>query len=58
MVKLKIHDEKRKYCTAAGPSTPVSVFGLDGQLLPRDKFNVLKTRKEAKQIASKRSQLM
>jgi hypothetical protein len=48
---------KENIVTVAGPSTPVSVLGLDGAATAGDKFNILKT-KEAKQIASKRSQLM
>jgi translation initiation factor IF-2 len=41
----------------AGPSTPVSVLGLDGAPQAGDKFNVFEDEREAKQIASKRSQL-
>jgi translation initiation factor IF-2 len=42
-----MHDERGMYVTVAGPSTPVSV-GLDGAATAGDKFNVLKTKKEAK----------
>ncbi|MCF6349876.1 MAG: translation initiation factor IF-2 [Flavobacteriaceae bacterium] len=41
----------------AGPSTPVSVLGLDGAPQAGDKFNVFNDEKEAKQIAAKRDQL-
>jgi translation initiation factor IF-2 len=57
--KIKaMHDERGNIVTAAGPSTPVSVLGLDGAATAGDKFNVFEDEKEAKQIASKRSQLM
>lgn len=57
--KIKaMHDERGNILTVAGPSTPVSVLGLDGAATAGDKFNVFEDEKEAKQIASKRSQLM
>ena len=57
--KIKaMHDERGHVVTEAGPSTPVSVLGLDGAATAGDKFNVFEDEKEAKQIASKRSQLM
>ncbi len=57
--KIKaMHDERGNIVTLAGPSTPVSVLGLDGAATAGDKFNVFEDEKEAKQIASKRSQLM
>ena len=57
--KIKaMHDERGNIVTVAGPSTPVSVLGLDGAATAGDKFNVFEDEKEAKQIASKRSQLM
>ncbi|MDG2432147.1 translation initiation factor IF-2, partial [Flavobacterium sp.] len=57
--KIKaMHDERGNIVLAAGPSTPVSVLGLDGAATAGDKFNVFEEEKEAKQIASKRSQLM
>jgi translation initiation factor IF-2 len=34
-----------------GPSTPVSVLGLDGAATAGDKFNVFEDEREAKQIA-------
>ncbi len=57
--KIKaMHDERGHAVTEAGPSTPVSVLGLDGAPTAGDKFNIFEDEKEAKQIASKRSQLM
>ncbi|MNQ25771.1 Translation initiation factor IF-2 [compost metagenome] len=57
--KIKaMHDERGHIVTQAGPSTPVSVLGLDGAATAGDKFNIFEDEKEAKQIASKRSQLM
>ncbi len=57
--KIKaMHDERGHIVKVAGPSTPVSVLGLDGAATAGDKFNVFEDEKEAKQIASKRSQLM
>ena len=57
--KIKaMHDERGNTVTEAGPSTPVSVLGLDGAATAGDKFNIFEDEKEAKQIASKRSQLM
>nr|WP_314839036.1 translation initiation factor IF-2 [uncultured Flavobacterium sp.] len=57
--KIKaMHDERGNVISVAGPSTPVSVLGLDGAATAGDKFNIFEDEKEAKQIASKRSQLM
>ena len=50
-------DDKGNNLQAAGPSTPVSILGLDGAPQAGDKFNVFDDEREAKQIASKRSQL-
>jgi translation initiation factor IF-2 len=50
-------DEKGNNLKTAGPSTPVSILGLDGAPQAGDKFNVFDDEREAKQIASKRSQL-
>jgi translation initiation factor IF-2 len=57
--KIKaMHDERGNIVMIAGPSTPVSVLGLDGAATAGDKFNIFDDEKEAKAIASKRSQLM
>ncbi|NVK53855.1 MAG: translation initiation factor IF-2 [Flavobacteriaceae bacterium] len=50
-------DDKGHNLKEAGPSTPVSILGLDGAPQAGDKFNVFEDEREAKQIASKRSQL-
>ena len=50
-------DDKGTNLTEAGPSTPVSILGLDGAPQAGDKFVVFEDEREAKQIASKRSQL-
>lgn len=53
-----MHDERGKVIKEAGPSTPISILGLDGAPTAGDKFNVFEDEREAKQIAAKRSQLM
>ena len=50
-------DERGNNLKQAGPSTPVSILGLDGAPQAGDKFNVFDDEREAKQIATKRSQL-
>ena len=56
--KIKaMHDERGNNIEEAGPSTPVSVLGLDGAPQAGDKFKVYGDEREAKSIASKRSQL-
>ena len=50
-------DERGQSLKVAGPSTPVSLLGLDGAPQAGDKFNVFEDEREAKQIATKRSQL-
>lgn len=52
-----MHDERGNIVTEAGPSTPVSILGLDGAPTAGDKFNVYEDEREAKQIAAKRTQL-
>jgi translation initiation factor IF-2 len=42
----------------AGPSTPVQVLGLDGAPQAGDKFVVTDTEREAREVATNRSQLM
>ena len=51
-------DESGKTIKIATPSTPVSVLGLDGAPQAGDPFKVLEDEKEAKLIASKRTQLV
>lgn len=50
-------DERGHQVKEAGPSTPVTVLGLDGAPTAGDKFKVFTDEREAKQLASKRSQL-
>jgi translation initiation factor IF-2 len=52
-----MHDERGNQVTEASPSTPVSILGLDGAPQAGDKFNVFEDEREAKQIATKRTQL-
>ena len=52
-----MHDERGQDVTEAGPSTPISILGLDGAPQAGDKFNVFNDEREAKQIAAKRTQL-
>lgn len=44
--------------TEAGPSTPVSVLGLNGAPAAGELFNVMADEKEAREMAAKREQLM
>ena len=51
-------NERGQKVTEAGPSTPVSVLGLNGAPAAGEKFNVMADEKEAKNIANKREQLL
>ena len=42
----------------AGPSTPVLMLGLDGAPQAGDKFNVMSSDREAREIANKREQIL
>ncbi|NND16759.1 MAG: translation initiation factor IF-2 [Eudoraea sp.] len=53
-----MQDERGNTVKKAGPSTPISILGLDGAPQAGDNFRVLDDEKEAKQIAAKRSQLL
>ena len=50
-------NERGKKITEAGPSTPAMILGLDGAPQAGDKFNVMESDREAKDIATKRSLL-
>ena len=50
-------DERGNTLEIAGPSTPVSILGLDGAAQAGDNFSVYSDEREAKQIATKRNQL-
>jgi translation initiation factor IF-2 len=53
-----MYNERGKKIEVAGPSDPVLVLGLNGAPQAGDKFNVFSTEKEAKEIATKREQLL
>ena len=53
-----MQDERGNNVKEAGPSTPISILGLDGAPTAGDKFSVFEDEKEAKQIAAKRTQLL
>ena len=50
-------NERNTRITESGPSTPALILGLDGAPTAGDKFNVMDTDQEARQIANKREQL-
>ena len=52
-----MHDERGNSVEVAGPSSPISILGLDGAPQAGDKFIVFSDEREAKQIAVKRTQL-
>jgi translation initiation factor IF-2 len=51
-------DDTGKKVTEAGPATPVVVLGLDGAPQAGEKLNVMETDREARELATKRSQLL
>lgn len=58
MGKVKaMYNERGKLLDEVGPATPVLVLGLNGAPQAGDKFNVMNSEKEAKEIANKREQL-
>ncbi|MBQ7823809.1 MAG: translation initiation factor IF-2 [Bacteroidaceae bacterium] len=50
-------NERNQRIKAAGPAEPVLILGLNGAPQAGDKFNVLETDQEAREIANKREQL-
>ncbi|MGE0587014.1 MAG: translation initiation factor IF-2 [Cyclobacteriaceae bacterium] len=50
-------DDTGKKVSSVGPSTPVQVLGLDGAPQAGEKFNVMETDREAREIAAKRGQI-
>ncbi len=52
-----MHNERGKKINSAGPSMPVLILGLNGAPQAGDKFNVMGSDKEAKEIANRRQQL-
>ena len=53
-----LYDDTGKKVNEAGPSTPVVVLGLDGAPQAGEKFNIMETDREARELAGKRSQLL
>ncbi|HYG18925.1 MAG TPA: translation initiation factor IF-2 [Ohtaekwangia sp.] len=51
-------EDTGKRVNEAGPSTPVVVLGLDGAPQAGEKFSVMETDREARELAGKRSQLL
>ena len=57
--KLKaMYNERGQKVTEVGPSTPVSILGLNGAPAAGELFNVMEDEKEARDIANKREQLI
>ncbi len=52
-----MHNERNQKISKAGPSMPVLILGLNGAPQAGDRFNVMESDKEAKEIATKRAQL-
>ena len=50
-------NERGQRVDEAGPSTPILILGLDGAPQAGDRFKVMETEQEARQIAGKRSQI-
>ncbi|HEY4789233.1 MAG TPA: translation initiation factor IF-2 [Bacteroidales bacterium] len=53
-----MYNERNQRVTEAGPATPVLLLGLDGAPQAGDTFNVMSDIKEAKEIGTKREQLI
>lgn len=51
-------DDTGKRIKEAGPSTPVQLLGLDGAPQAGEKFQVMETDREARELAGKRSQIL
>ena len=52
-----MYNERGKATDEAGPSSPILILGLNGAPQAGDKFNVMESDREAKEIANKREQL-
>ncbi|MFC2098955.1 translation initiation factor IF-2, partial [Bacteroidota bacterium] len=52
-----MYNERGKKVDSAGPATPALILGLNGAAQAGDRFNVMDSDKEAKEIANKREQL-
>ncbi|MFP5470516.1 MAG: translation initiation factor IF-2 [Bacteroidia bacterium] len=53
-----MHNERGEALKEAAPSTPVSVLGFNGPTNAGDKFTIMADEREARQIATKREQLL
>jgi translation initiation factor IF-2 len=51
-------DDTGKKVNEAGPATPVVILGLDGAPQAGEKINVMETDREARELATKRNQLL
>jgi translation initiation factor IF-2 len=52
-----MYNERGNSITEAGPSQPVLILGLDGAPQAGDKFNVMDSERDTREIATKRGQL-
>ncbi len=52
-----LHNERGQKIDYAGPATPVQVLGMQGAPTSGDRFNVIESEVEAREIANKRLQL-
>ncbi len=53
-----MYNERGQKVSEAGPSVPVSVLGLNGAPTAGETFNIMADEREAKEIATKREQLL
>ena len=53
-----MYNERGQKVESAGPSTPVSLLGLNGAPAAGEKFNIMADEREAKSIAQRREQLI
>ena len=53
-----MYDHRGNRLDIVGPATPVQMLGLDGAPQAGDRFNVMDTDREAREIANKREQIM
>jgi translation initiation factor IF-2 len=51
-------DDTGKKVKEAGPSTPVQILGLDGAPQAGEKFQIMESDREAREVANKRSQIL
>ncbi len=51
-------DHRGRSLKSVGPSTPVQMLGLDGAPQAGDKFNIMESDREAREIANKREQIL